>query len=415
MDKPIIDSMLDLDKYKLTMCQIVNDLYPNEKVTYSFSNRTMSIKLANFLDMDELVEQINHMKSLRFSYDDLTYLKNQPEYKDHFINMLARQKYDTEFTYQLQHDKLNLHFTNRWQCSILYETMILGIINELFARSVLEGLTDTCIYKMRNDAIGKLQEKIKIIKKHDIKFIDFGTRRRHSGNWQKAILEICRDECPNNILGTSNYLMAKELGLNPIGTQAHEFFMVRAAIEYERSAGDCLTLPDSKSLLDAQKKAMNEWYDYYGEPLSIMLTDTFGTNAFLKDFDEELATKCVGVRQDSGDPIKFGYKMIEHYKKFGIDTKTKKVIFSDGLNVDKMVKIQEEFKDKFKVYFGWGTDLTNSVGIKPLSIVIKATGVNEEQTVKLSDNIKKATGTPAYIQMYQSIFQPEQTDVETVY
>jgi nicotinate phosphoribosyltransferase len=187
---------------------------------------------------------------------------------------------------------------------------------------------------------------------------------------------------------------------------AHELLMVRAAF-------------DNNTLRHTQKKTIQAWLDYYGKPLSIILTDTFGTKSFLEDFDYQLANNCIGVRQDSGDPINFGYAMINHYNYLGIDPKEKTIVFSDGLDVDLIIKLYKEFEGKINMIFGWGTDLTNNVGVKPLSIVIKAThvsnGYDDYDTVKLSDNICKATGPTSLIEKYISVFKPEQTKIETVY
>ena len=421
MDKPIINSLLDTDKYKLTMCQIVHDLHPNTHVEYTFNNRTTSIPLAKYIDVDELKEHIKHIQSLRFSYDELTYLKTQPEFKPEFINFLSTMNHNLEveldtnvFDYQIR-----LSFKGKWDTAILYETLFLSLINEMFGRNILKVLSSDIKKFLINDSFAKLRYKLNEIKIINnflfhpkdsstgvIKFIEFGTRRRHSLTHQRMVINECLKTAKDNFEGTSNYMLAKEFDIKAIGTQAHEWIMVRASLD---SAGRF----DIDR--DTQKKSINAWLNYYGKPLSIILTDTFGTKSFLQDFDKDLSNECIGVRQDSGDPITFGYAMINHYKRYGINPKDKTIVFSDGLDVNTIIKLYKEFGDKINVAFGWGTNLTNDVGIVPLSIVIKATEANGYPTVKLSDNICKATGERSLINMYIKTFKPEQTNVETVY
>jgi nicotinate phosphoribosyltransferase len=284
----------------------------------------------------------------------------------------------------------------------------------MFGRNIMKCLNDINY----NDSIAKLMRKLELIRQHPgIKFIEFGTRRRHSFKWQQDVIQVCMMMAHNNLIGTSNYWIAKQFGLNPIGTQAHEWFQVRSALDQKIYFGNHLDSFSISSLpcRDTQIKSINAWLDYYGKPLSIILTDTFGTKSFIKDFTLKLAYNCLGTRQDSGDPVKFANTMIDRYNNMGIDPKDKTIVFSDGLTVDKIISLYKEFGDKINVVFGWGTDLTNSVGIKPLSIVIKATRANGIETCKLSDNLNKAIGSPETIRKYIQVFQPEQTNDEVVY
>lgn len=416
MDKPIINSLLDLDKYKLTMCQIVHDYHHTVNVKYEFNNRTRNIKLAEYIDIGELKEQIQHIKTLRFNYDELTYLKNQPEFNPDFINFLATMNPNVDFDIDIHectfglsniNKQLSISFKDKWEVAILYETLILSLINEMFGKRIMNGLSNDCINTLNIERKDKLIYKLNKLKDFpEIKFIEFGTRRRHSFKWQMQVIQHCIDNAPNNLIGTSNYWMAKEFGIKPIGTQAHEWFMVNTAL-HQRADG----LPKR----EIQKECIEEWVEYYGTPLSIILTDTFGTDSFLQDFDKELSQDCIGVRHDSGDPIKFGYTMINHYKKYGIDPKDKTIVFSDGLDENMILKLFNEFNNKIGLSFGWGTNLTNDVGIKPLSIVIKATEANGYGTVKLSDNSNKATGDECDVYKYKSVFMPNQITQETVY
>ena len=429
MDKPIITSLLDLDKYKLTMCQFVHDIHPNVHVKYQFQNRTTSIPLAQYIDINELKEHIDHIKTLRFTYEELTYLNSQSEYKPAFINWLATKPYNTNFNLSCDKDRdINLSFDGNWDSAILYETLILSTINELFGRRILNAMTQTAIKDLRANSFNRLQDKLNILNGiPDIKYIEFGTRRRHSQEHQRAVLNTCITKTPNNLLGTSNYLLAKEFGVKPIGTMAHELPMVRSALDMVKIG--CYSEPDyieidSIPKRDTQKKTIKAWMGYYCLDMRVILTDTFGTATFIEDMknDKDYADNIHSIRQDSGDPIIFGHKMIDLYNSLGIDPKHKSIVFSDGLDINSILKIYNEFKGKINISFGWGTSLTNDISIKPLSIVIKAaeakyTHINmlPIPTVKLSDNINKAIGPKHHIKYYKEVFKPEQADIETVY
>ena len=136
---------------------------------------------------------------------------------------------------------------------------------------------------------------------------------------------------------------------------------------------------------------------------------------FFKDFTKEKAEQWRGLRQDSGDPIEFGKKAIRFYKKHGINPKEKLIIFSDGLDIKKIYKIEKAFKGKIKTAYGWGTNLTNDVGAKPISIVVKAVEANGRPLVKLSDNLAKALGNPKTIEKDKKAFGYESTYEEPVY
>ena len=243
----------------------------------------------------------------------------------------------------------------------------------------------------------ELSEKIKILNNSSIKFVDFGTRRRFSRGWHKHIINTLISEIKNyNLLGTSNVYLAKEYNLKPMGTFAHELPMVIAGTE-DNGSHSVTPIRKSHSIM------LNKWYELYGETLSIALTDTFGSTFFFEDFKDK-AKIWKGLRQDSGDPFKFGHKAIKYYKDLGIDPKTKIIVFSDGLDINKISQLQNMFEGKIKIAFGWGTNLTNDRGIKPLSIVVKSVEANERPLVKLSDNLAKAIGDKHTMDRYKQAF-----------
>lgn len=244
----------------------------------------------------------------------------------------------------------------------------------------------------------RLSEKIAILQANPhIKFADFGTRRHFSLRWQKHVVERLVEECPENIVGTSNVALAESIGIKPIGTFAHEMPMVYAGLADAR--GDDIGASHNRFLQD--------WFTRYGEDYSIALTDTFKTDFFFSDFTAEQAEAWRGVRQDSGDPYEFGEHLIQFYEAREINPLTKTAVFSDGLDIKTIVALQEHFQGRINVLFGWGTTLTNDLGIKPLNVVMKATHVMipgselEADTVKLSDNAGKHTGPANLVKEYE--------------
>ena len=216
-----------------------------------------------------------------------------------------------------------------------------------------------------------------MIQGSEIKVADFGTRRRRSYEIHRLVIENLHDV----LVGTSNVHLAEQFDITPIGTHAHEWFMFHGAKYGYQSA---------------TYKSLEKWSDTYRGSLGIALTDTYTTDVFLQDFDMYFAKLFDGVRHDSGDPIEFGEKIIEHYKSLGIDPMSKTIVFSDGLNVPKAVEITEHFRNKIKTSFGIGTNLTNDTGVIPLNMVIKLSGIYDRNSrkihaVKLSDNVGKNT------------------------
>lgn len=247
---------------------------------------------------------------------------------------------------------------------------------------------------VRTEGNKRLQAKIRDLKEYITQqekegyegpyFMDFGTRRRKSGQWQKHIVSEMAAAFPKNFISTSNVLLGKELGLKVGGTLAHEMDMVFSGIFFDED--------EKAGTFISHNKLMEMWYQEYGEVLSVGLPDTYGSDFFFRNFTPEQAKKWIGVRHDSGDPIEFGERVIAFYEKNGINPAEKTIIFSDGLDVEAIKKIHTHFRGRVRMIFGWGTTLTNDVGIPTLSIVAKATEANGHPTTKLSDNLAKAIG-----------------------
>jgi len=387
----IITSLLDTDFYKFTMGQFAWKYYPDVKVKYAFIDRTkdsllLETGLTHEARVGDIIDELDAVRNLRFTLEELNYLDTLGIFSKDYLNFLNTLKLPPVYV-TIKDEKLIIEIEGKWSEAIFWETFILSIVNELYYRGYgKQPIGYLGIFK------NNLQEKISKIQKNPFKIIEFGTRRRFS----KSIQDEVVDELSNDskcFVGTSNVYLAKEYDLKPIGTMAHELLMV--------VVGYLFTL---NTKIASPHRVFEEWYTLYGKELSIALTDTFGSDFFFKDFTKEQAEKWRGLRQDSGDPIEFGYKALAFYNKHEINTKNKLIVFSDGLNIEKIYEIEKEFKGKIQTAYGWGTNLTNDVGAKPLSIVVKAVEANGNPLVKLSDNLNKAIGDKKTIEKYKKIF-----------
>ncbi len=396
----IINSLLDTDYYKYTMGQFAWKYYPNVKVKYAFINRS-KVKLAKSIHVHELIEELDHVKNLKLTLDELNYLNSLGIFSKDYLIFLSTLKIPPVYVSE-EDGELIIETQGLWSEAIFWETFILSIVNEMHYKSY--GNTPIGYLGILQD---NLVPKIDKIKANPFKFVEFGTRRRFSTDIQGTVINMLENSLYDEqaLIGTSNVYLAKMLDLKPIGTFAHELPMVCAGLNDE----SLYTLEHSHD------KMLSYWYFMYGEDLSIALTDTFGTDFFFKDFSQEKAEQWKGLRQDSGDPIEFGKKAIKFYKDKGIDPKEKIIVFSDALNIDKIYEIEKAFKGKIQTIFGWGTNLTNDVGAVPLSIVVKATQANGKSLVKLSDNTAKALGKPKIIEKYKRAFGYKSTYVEPLY
>ncbi len=392
----IITSILDTDLYKLTMQQCVFHQYPNATAKYVFKCRNKGIKLGFLAPL--INEQIKTMANLSltqneefwareklpFLTDDyFTYLRNY-RFKPEQVNCYAEKiSLNGNSKNVIPDSELIIEIEGPWVETILYEVPILAIVNELYFRETSEFKT------IEGRGIQNLKDKMNLIRQYPtLTIAEFGTRRRYSGDWQKYILTELIRNCPQ-VVGTSNIKLAMDLNIKPIGTMAHEYISAHLALAH---------------MPVAQKRAMHVWLQEYGTNLGIALTDTFTSDAFLRDFDFVLANTFAGVRHDSGDPVEFGRKFIAHYKKLGIDPRTKTIVFSDGLDVPEAIRIYKEFTGLIGVSFGIGTNLTNDLGVTPLNIVIKLIECNGKNVCKLSDNPGKAMGDVKTVEIVKGIY-----------
>ncbi len=405
--EPIIQSLLDADFYKFTMGQLVFHRYSNIPVKYAFTNRTRSIMLADFISEKDLRHELDYARRLKLSKTEIHYLRGTNEYgermfKEDYLEFLSGLKLP-EYDLEVRDGQFLLEFSGEWSRAIYWETIALAIVNELYYRSLLSMESRFGRDLVFSEGRKSLAEKIDKLRKHrEITFCDFGTRRRFSRDWQDYVVGVLAEEIPRQMLGTSNTYLAMKHGLMPMGTAAHEMGMVMSGIMGE----------SDEAIRASHNKVLRDWWDEYSLGLSVALTDTYGTDFFFKDMTAEQARNWKGLRQDSGDPFQFGRKAIAFYEKMGIDPKTKMIVFSDGLDVDTIVKLHNTFRGKIKTTFGWGTNLTNDLGFRALSLVVKTVEANGRGLVKLSDNIAKAIGKPEDIERFKKIFGYASTTFE---
>lgn len=382
-----LTSILDNDFYKFTMQYAVVKLFPKAKARYQFINRGQHKFPAGF-DL-KLRAAIDDMASLKLTKAEKTFFaQNCPYIDPTYFDFLQGYRYDPdEITINQTGDDLEVKIEGYWYRTILWEVPIMALICELYYEiTAQKRLPD-------NQVIEDAKNKIEKYKKLDITIADFGTRRRHSFHVHQLVVETLKQYGAGTFIGTSNVLLAMQFQTKPIGTHAHEWFMFHAA-KYGYKMANLLGL--------------EHWSDVYRGDLGIALSDTYTTEVFFKQFDKKLTKLFDGVRHDSGDPLEFAEKIIMHYVSKGIDPLSKTIIFSDGLDYDKVAHITQYCKGRIGYSFGVGTNFTNDVGLPQMNIVLKMTETQPEddewaQVIKLSDEPKKNTGDPATIQLAKQI------------
>ena len=382
-------SLLDNDFYKFTMQCAVVKLFPSEVVKYDFINRGKHEYPEGFAD--ELKKAVNAMSQLSLTKEEKQFLKKTCPYLDlPYIDFLEGYRYDpSEVQIKQEGTSLEVQVSGLWYRTILWEVPLLCLISELYYS--MKGL-------QREDDETIIQNTIETEKKFktlQVPFAEFGTRRRHSYRVHRLVMQALTSMEDSTFTGSSNVHMAMLYNVKPIGTHAHEWFMFHAA-EYGFKMANSLSL--------------EHWVDVYRGDLGVALSDTYTTDVFFQQFDKKFAKLFDGLRHDSGDPIEFANKTIEHYKKHGINPLFKYIIFSDALNPEKVEEITKACRGRIGISFGIGTNLTNDVGLAPSNIVMKlisVKGINNEwiPTVKLSDEKGKYTGDPKMIELAKEFLQ----------
>ncbi|AMY68109.1 nicotinate phosphoribosyltransferase [Frigidibacter mobilis] len=402
---PIVRSLIDTDFYKLLMCQSIFRNSPDANVTFSLINRTRSIRLAELVDEGELREQLDHIRGLSLTRGESTYLRGNTFYG-------KRQMFRPDFMewfealrlppYHLEKrdGQYELTFEGKWPEVMLWEIPALAVLMELRSRAVMKGMGKFELQVLYARAMTKLWSKVERLRQIDgLKLADFGTRRRHSFLWQDWCVQAMMEGLGPKFTGTSNCLIAMRRDIEAIGTNAHELPMVQAALA-----------DTDADLLQAPYRVLADWHEEHEGNLRIILPDTYGTEGFLRRAPDWLAG-WTGIRIDSGDPARGAETAIAWWKARGEDPTRKLVIFSDGLDVEKMEELQAQFSGRVRVSFGWGTLMTNDFrglvpgdALAPFSLVCKAVSVNGRPTVKLSDNPNKAMGPADEVARYKRVF-----------
>jgi nicotinate phosphoribosyltransferase len=394
----ILSSLLDTDLYKFTMMQVVLHQFPGAQVEYRFKCRN-SVPLAPYVN--EIREEIRHLCTLRFQDAELNYLRSLRFIKSDFIDFLGLFKLNEKYieVKALPSGDIDISIRGPWLHTILFEIPVLAIVNEVYFRNTA-----------RNPSLAQGRERLdrKIAQLQaaglaDLKIADYGTRRRFSKDWHEEVLRHLADRLGSGpsgqLAGTSNVLYAMKLGLTPLGTVAHEYLQACQAL--------------GPRLRDSQVFAFDSWAKEYRGDLGIALSDVYGMNAFLRDFDMYFCKLFDGARHDSGDPFTWGERLIEHYRHNRVDPHTKTLIFSDGLTVPRTIELYQRFRGRCLLAFGIGTNLTNDLGDPPdhvpLQIVIKMVRCNGQPVAKLSDTpSKNMCDDEKYLAYLRQVFEIEQ-------
>jgi nicotinate phosphoribosyltransferase len=371
--QPVIHSLLDTDLYKFTMWQAMLHRHPATQAEYTFVCRNQpAYPLAELVG--EVNQQLDHLCSLKFSADDLAYLGGLRFIRSDFVDFLRIFHFQREFiSARAVGEQLEIVASGPQVHVMAFEIYVLAIVNELYFRRFDQ---TAALAEGRRRLKAKI-ERLRVFaneapRAHPFEFFDFGVRRRFSGDWQREVVATFKREVPQYFRGASNVLFARELGLVPIGTMAHEYLQTYQTLGVR--------------LRDFQRAALEDWVQEYRGDLGIALTDVVGMDAFLNDFDLYFAKLFDGLRHDSGDPVVWGEKALAHYAKLRIDPHTKRLVFSDGLDFDRAIQLHHHFSDRTQCGFGIGTNLTNDMGLRTLHIVMKLTHANRQPVAKLSDS-----------------------------
>ena len=391
----IIKSLLDTDLYKFTMLQVVLHKFPQTHSVYAFRCRNLedtAYRLSTLLD--EVNSELDALCELRFTADELQYLRGLRFIKSDFVDYLELFQLKRRFIKATldAEGRLDIRIEGPMIQAMMFEIFVLAIVNELYF-SHLDQQSAWQVGEQRlNDKLLLLQDYRHQMAAYDVPFLlsDFGTRRRYSIAWQEQVIERLMT-VPEIFRGTSNVYFAKQFGITPIGTMAHEFLQAFQALDVR--------------LRNFQKAALEAWVQEYRGDLGIALTDVVGIDAFLRDFDLYFAKLFDGLRHDSGDPYAWGEKAYAHYQQLKINPKTKMLNFSDGLTLQKAWALYLHFNDRFQLGFGIGTHLTNDMGQTPLNIVLKLVECNGQSVAKISDSPGKTmTDNDTFLAYLRQVF-----------
>jgi nicotinate phosphoribosyltransferase len=412
---PIVRSRLDTDFYKLLMAQTVFNRHADVEVEFSLINRSRDVPLARLIDEDELRAPLDHIRTLRLTRGEDTWLRGNTFYGKRqmftpaFMDWLGGFELP-EYRLERQDEQYVLTFRGPWAAAMMWEIPALAVLMEMRSRAVLNGMKYFALQVLYARAMARVWEKIERLRKlPDLRISDFGTRRRHSYLWQDWCVQAMIEGLEEKFTGSSNCLIALRRDIEAIGTNAHELPMVYAALAR-----------DDAALAEAPYRVLENWHADYDGNLRVILPDTYGTKGFLERAPDWLAS-WTGIRIDSGRPEEGAETAIAWWESKGEDPREKLVIFSDGLDVDRIEALYARFHGRVRLGFGWGTLLTNDFrgldggdALAPFSLVCKAVSANGRPTVKLSDNPAKALGPPAEVERYRRVFAVGAQEAEPV-
>jgi nicotinate phosphoribosyltransferase len=432
---PITRSLLDTDFYKLLMLQFIWKQFPTTTASFSLYNRSTDVRLGDIVDHNELREQLEQTKKLRFHKSELIWLAGNTFYgrrgifESAFLEWLEHDFRLSDYELSSHDGQISLSFRGLWTQTTMWEIYTLSTISELKTRASLKRLTEFELDILYARAKTKLWEKMERLRGvPELRVSDFGTRRRHSFLWQEYVVKAMRDVLGESFKGTSNTYLAYQHDLEAIGTNAHELPMALAAMAN-----------NDEKRKSAQYRLLELWQKTYQGELQILLPDTFGSTQFFRNAPDWVAD-WTGQRADSKDPFLAGDEYISFLEQRGRDPRQKLFIASDSLDVDAILGLHAHYggtirdgatpadfrqagdfldprkwipERRIRFSAGWGTLLTNdfrncnpqsNVGFDPVSLVCKLNDANGHPAVKLSDNFQKALGPREEIEKYQRLF-----------
>lgn len=432
---PITRSLLDTDFYKLLMLQFIWKNFPRVRTTFTLMNRTTSVRLGEIIRIEELREQLEAARGLRFHKSELIWLAGNTFYgkrgmfEPAFLEWLDRDFRLSDFDLSIEDGQISLRFSGLWTETTMWEIYALSIIDELKTRASLKRLSELELDVLYSRAKTRLWEKMDRLRGVPcLNISDFGTRRRHSFLWHEYVIMAMADRLGSTFAGSSNTYLAYKHDLEAIGTNAHELPMAMAALA-----------SSDEELKTVQYRFLELWQQSYQHELLILLPDTFGTTQFLENAPDWVAD-WTGQRVDSKDPWAAGDEYIAWLQSRGRDPRRKRLIASDALDVDQILSLHAYFggtlrngaspasfqsardfldetrwtpEPRIRFSAGWGTFLTNDFrgcspegdeGFDPISLVCKLSEVEDRPAVKLSDNYSKAMGDPTEVERYRRIF-----------
>ena len=408
---PAIRTLLDTDFYKLLMLQMIWKMHRKRQVTFQLINRTTSVRLAEIVDERELIDQLDHTRTLRFAKNELIWLAGNTFYgtrhifEPDFMEWLATFRLP-EYELTRRDGQYELRFAGPWAETTMWEIPALAIINELRARVAMHNMSRfdlDVLYARAKAKLWSKVERLRVLQREGpLRVSDFGTRRRHGFLWQRWCVEALQEGLAESFIGTSNVKHAMDTGLEAIGTNAHELPMVYAAIAR-----------NDEEMRAAPYEVLRDWAQMYGGNLLIVLPDCFGTTSFLRNAPDWVAD-WKGARPDSKQPIEGARELIDWWKARGRDPREKLIVLSDAMDIDSIEESSRALRGKTNLSFGWGTNLTNDfIGCAPagadgqlraISLVCKVAAADGRPAVKLSDNPDKVLGPPDEVERYRRVF-----------